>query len=241
MGARTTPAYRMISRNIHEYISHITCIPKYERCYYQDPAFFERKAKNGDRASLFARKRKIESKTRRQCVYTRYQEENVPRNTLGAETRMTRTRRNGKGRRGGRRQRQMQEFRKRSSCTLGFELSSLDSCVLILCLQPLPLLPSSAASFQPKEVIRVTKSPLPCVAGFLPAPFAVRRTVRAVPRRLREIGNSVRRDVHGIRVCQNGSRAREHRALTKLREYRANFKVAEATKASHDKLTQVTT
>lgn len=43
-------AYRVISPNIHEYISYITWIPKYAKdVITRDPAFFVHKTKNGDR------------------------------------------------------------------------------------------------------------------------------------------------------------------------------------------------
>lgn len=39
IGEHSMPAHRMISRNIHEYISYITRIPKCERCYYAGPGY----------------------------------------------------------------------------------------------------------------------------------------------------------------------------------------------------------
>ena len=64
----------MISRNIHEYISYITCIPKCERCYYAGPrVFFVHKAKNGDRRPVLGKANlpEREREKERECVCTR--------------------------------------------------------------------------------------------------------------------------------------------------------------------------
>lgn len=80
-------AYRVISPNIHEYISYITWIPKYAKdVITRDPAFFVHKTKNGDRGGG-PRKGESLCKERKRVAYIyiyiyifAYHEENMPRN-----------------------------------------------------------------------------------------------------------------------------------------------------------------
>lgn len=79
-------AYRVISPNIHEYISYITWIPKYAKdVITRDPAFFVHKTKNGDRGGAHGKARVFAKKERELRIYTyiyifAYHEENMPRN-----------------------------------------------------------------------------------------------------------------------------------------------------------------
>lgn len=64
-------AYRVISPNIHEYISYITWIPKYAKdVITRDPAFFVHKTKNGDRGGAHGRARVFAKKERELRIYT---------------------------------------------------------------------------------------------------------------------------------------------------------------------------
>ena len=70
------PVHRMISRNIHEYISYITCIPKCERCYYAGPGY-----SSYVRPRMEIGSRSLEGReSSRESIYNAYYEENVPRN-----------------------------------------------------------------------------------------------------------------------------------------------------------------
>lgn len=64
-------AYRVISPNIHEYISYITWIPKYAKdVITRDPAFFVHKTKNGDRGGAHGKARVFAKKERELRIYT---------------------------------------------------------------------------------------------------------------------------------------------------------------------------
>lgn len=175
-------AYRVISPNIHEYISYITWIPKYAKdVITRDPAFFVHKTKNGDRGGG-PRKGESLCKERKRVAYiyiyifTKKICHVMRRGLWNEDDQNAVNRRRGGKKRGKKRQRQMQESRKRSSCTPCTQLSSLsfslslsfshcvvDSCVPILRVYiPLSATNLFAAPFRHKETIRVTKYLDPC-------------------------------------------------------------------------------
>lgn len=141
-------AYRVISPNIHEYISYITWIPKYAKdVITRDPAFFVHKTKNGDRGGGPTEGRESLQRKKESCVYihiyiysrTTKKICHVMRRGLWNEDDQNAVnRRRGGKKRGKKRQRQMQESRKRSSCTPCTQLSL--SLSLYLSLFPTALL-----------------------------------------------------------------------------------------------------
>lgn len=135
-------AYRVISPNIHEYISYITWIPKYAKdVITRDPAFFVHKTKNGDRGGG-PRKGESLCKERKRVAYiyiyifTKKICHVMRRGLWNEDDQNAVNRRRGGKKRGKKRQRQMQESRKRSSCTPCTQLSSL-SFSLSLSFSPL--------------------------------------------------------------------------------------------------------
>lgn len=152
-------AYRVISPNIHEYISYITWIPKYAKdVITRDPAFFVHKTKNGDRGGGPTEGRESLQRKKESCVYihiyiysrTTKKICHVMRRGLWNEDDQNAVnRRRGGKKRGKKRQRQMQESRKRSSCTPCTQLSLSLSLYLSLFPTALWLLRSDSTRLYP--------------------------------------------------------------------------------------------